>query len=239
MNRSPGFQRSPPVGPPSASATDHLQSAPPHAVTSLPVAFNHTDDRLLGAAADTGNHQNLNFWGFTLGGEQMEGGGNRLLPADAFPLFQEGIGLVLSRWSALQLAVENEWGGRDSRHKVELLCSDIFTWFTQDKEPLYIDDLEMILDEAMLSLNTQVDDGSIEEVAERLMVMHEECLDGNFSSIERLRQTPLPQVAHSHVSQAVSDDEEEDVGNDMMVDAIQPARSRPCQSAQSRGYGWS
>ena len=63
----------------------------------------------------------------------MEGGGNRLLPADAFPLFQEGIGLVLSRWSALQLAVDNEWGGRDSRRKVELLCSDIFTWFTQNK----------------------------------------------------------------------------------------------------------
>ena len=63
----------------------------------------------------------------------MEGGENRLLPAGALPLFQEGIGLVLSRWSALQLAVENEWGGRDSRRKVELLCSDILTWFTQNK----------------------------------------------------------------------------------------------------------
>ena len=31
-------------------------------------------------------------------------------------------------------------------------------------EQLYIDDLEIILDEAMLSLSTQVDDGSIEEV---------------------------------------------------------------------------
>ncbi|TYK31303.1 pre-rRNA-processing protein TSR2 [Cucumis melo var. makuwa] len=163
----------------------------------------------------------------------MEGGGNRLLPADAFPLFQEGIGLVLSRWSALQLAVENEWGGRDSRRKVELLCSDIFTWFAQNKEQLYIDDLETILDEAMLSLNTQVDDGSIEEVAERLIFMHEECVDRNFSSIERLRQSPRPQVAHAHVNQAASDDDddddvEEDVNrNDMMVDAVQPAQSRP------------
>ncbi|XP_022940503.1 pre-rRNA-processing protein TSR2 homolog [Cucurbita moschata] len=165
----------------------------------------------------------------------MDGSGNRLLPADAFPLFQEGIGLVLSRWSALQLAVDNEWGGRDSRRKVELLCSDIFTWFTQNKETLYIDDLEMILDETMLSLNTQVDDGSIEEVAEKLIFMHEECVDGNFSSIERLRQSPLPRGAHSHVSQAMSDDEEEEeedddddggnggdgMRNDMMVDAIQ------------------
>ena len=41
----------------------------------------------------------------------------------------------------------------------------------------------------------------IMQVAERLIVMHEECLDGNFSSIEKLRQSPLPQVARSHVSQ--------------------------------------
>ncbi|XP_023524387.1 pre-rRNA-processing protein TSR2 homolog [Cucurbita pepo subsp. pepo] len=176
----------------------------------------------------------------------MEGGGNRLLPADAFPLFQEGIGLVLSRWSALQLAVDNEWGGRDSRRKVELLCSDIFTWFTQNKETLYIDDLEMILDETMLSLNTQVDDGSIEEVAEKLIFMHEECVDGNFSSIERLRQSPLLRGAHSHVSQAMSDDEEEEdddddggngsdgMRNDMMVDAIQQQQQQPRAVNQPR-----
>lgn len=63
----------------------------------------------------------------------MEDPANRRLPADAFPLFQGGIKCVLSRWSALQLAVENEWGGRDSLRKSELLCSDIFTWFTQNK----------------------------------------------------------------------------------------------------------
>ncbi|KAG7024555.1 Pre-rRNA-processing protein TSR2-like protein [Cucurbita argyrosperma subsp. argyrosperma] len=185
----------------------------------------------------------------------MEGGENRLLPAGALPLFQEGIGLVLSRWSALQLAVENEWGGRDSRRKVELLCSDILTWFTQNKEPLYIDDLEMILDEALLSLNTQVDDGSIEEVAERLIVMHEECLDGNFSSIEKLRQSPLPRVARSHVSQVMSDDDEEEdeedeeeggdvvVENgrrDMMVDAIQltPVNQPTPEATAEAEDGW-
>lgn len=31
-------------------------------------------------------------------------------------------------------------------------------------EPLYIDDLENILDEGMLSLNTMIEDGSVEEV---------------------------------------------------------------------------
>lgn len=39
------------------------------------------------------------------------------------------------------------------------------------------------------------------QVAERLIFMHEECVDRNFSSIERLRQSPRPQVAHAHVNQ--------------------------------------
>ncbi|XP_022951206.1 uncharacterized protein LOC111454115 [Cucurbita moschata] len=34
--------------------------------------------------------------------------------------------------------------------------------------------------------------------------MHEECVDGNFSSIEMLSQSSLPRVARSHVSQLLS-----------------------------------
>ena len=52
----------------------------------------------------------------------------RKLSAEAGAVFQEGVGLVLSRWSALQLAIENEWGGRDSRLKAEQLVSDIISW---------------------------------------------------------------------------------------------------------------
>ncbi|KAJ6682867.1 hypothetical protein OIU74_021006 [Salix koriyanagi] len=96
-------------------------------------------------------------------------------------------------------------------------------------EPLYIDDLEGILDEAMLSLNTMIEDGSIEEVAEKLMIMHEECLEGNYSSIQKLREAGPRTGAHQHIKQAVdNDDDSEDSDNDdrmgddesnMMVDA--------------------
>lgn len=46
---------------------------------------------------------------------------------------QEGINLLLSRWSSLQVAVENEFGGRDSRKRSQQLPIDIFSWFTQSK----------------------------------------------------------------------------------------------------------
>ncbi|KAF1869611.1 hypothetical protein Lal_00017186 [Lupinus albus] len=128
----------------------------------------------------------------------------RRLKGDSVAIFSEGIGLILYRWSALRTAVENEWGGRDSNLKAHQLATDLLSWFTHSKEPLYIDDLENMLEEAMLSLNVEVEDGSVEEVAENLMVMHEEFLDGNFRSLSTLREANLKQAAHPHVAQVMS-----------------------------------
>ena len=59
--------------------------------------------------------------------------GSRRLLGQSVGVFNEGICLVLSRWSALRSAVENEWGGRESRLKADQLAGDILTWFTQSK----------------------------------------------------------------------------------------------------------
>ncbi|KAL1341515.1 uncharacterized protein [Arachis hypogaea] len=118
------------------------------------------------------------------------------LQGNSLSLFSEGIGFVLSRWSALRDAVENQWGGPDSRLKADNLATDILSWFTQSREPLDTDDLEDKLYDGMLSLNVVVEDGSIKEVAKNLMVMHEECLEGNFVTIERYRQAIVNQAAH-------------------------------------------
>ncbi|XP_062143270.1 pre-rRNA-processing protein TSR2 [Alnus glutinosa] len=133
----------------------------------------------------------------------------RELSMEALGVLREGIGLVFSKWWALQMAVQNEWGGPDSGRKADQLASDIISWFTQSREPLYIDDLENMLHQVLESLNTLAEDGSAEEVAEKLMIMHEECLEGNFKSIENLRK-----VSAHHVRQVVNDDDDEDVGGD-------------------------
>ncbi|KAM4115948.1 hypothetical protein ACJW30_02G013100 [Castanea mollissima] len=87
----------------------------------------------------------------------------------------EAISLLLSRWNGLQMAIQNQWGGHDSLQKSRQLEADIFSWFSQSKALLCVEDLENLLHECMLfSFNTEIEDGSIEEVAEQLMVMHEE-----------------------------------------------------------------
>ncbi|KAE9606459.1 hypothetical protein Lal_00014001 [Lupinus albus] len=90
---------------------------------------------------------------------------------------QEGIMLLLSRWYALQIAIKNQWGGSDSLQKSHHLASHIFSLFSTSNAPVPVEDLENMLHESMLlTFNTEIEDGSIEEVAEQLMGMHEEYL---------------------------------------------------------------
>ncbi|KAF3457128.1 hypothetical protein FNV43_RR01785 [Rhamnella rubrinervis] len=93
---------------------------------------------------------------------------------------RESIASILSQWKGLQMAVQNEWGGRDSLQKSQKLAADIFSWFSLFKGPLYVEDVENMLHESMLlTFNTDIEDGSIEEVAEQLTIMHEDYLQGS------------------------------------------------------------
>ncbi|XP_039137125.1 pre-rRNA-processing protein TSR2 homolog [Dioscorea cayenensis subsp. rotundata] len=148
------------------------------------------------------------------------------LSPEAAARFGEGSALVLARWTALQMAVQNGWGGRESRQKADKLASAVLSWFSNDKAPLYIDDLENLLDENMvLSFNTEIEDGSVEEVAEQLMIMHEDCLQGNFELIDQLIV----------VNENEGENSDED-GSEMMVDEPEPkdvAMNEPKQPKQT------
>uniref|UniRef100_A0A7N0TF59 Pre-rRNA-processing protein TSR2 n=1 Tax=Kalanchoe fedtschenkoi TaxID=63787 RepID=A0A7N0TF59_KALFE len=79
---------------------------------------------------------------------------------------RDGIDLVLSRWFGLQMAIENRWGGKDSPQKSRRFAADIFSLFSRSNgAPIWTEDLENFLNEYMpLTFNTEIEDGSIEEV---------------------------------------------------------------------------
>ncbi|KAL0742883.1 hypothetical protein Bca4012_084396 [Brassica carinata] len=93
---------------------------------------------------------------------------------------RRGIGELLGRWGGLQMAVKNKWGGRDSLEKSQELAHDLFHLLSQPNV-ITVDEIESFLHESLLlSFNTEMEDGSIEEVAEQLMILHEEnCLHGS------------------------------------------------------------
>ncbi|BAF24111.1 pre-rRNA-processing protein TSR2 [Oryza sativa Japonica Group] len=145
-------------------------------------------------------------------------GGGGALSAQAAAALGEGIGLVFGRWTALQMAVENQWGGRDSRAKADQLAESILSWFANSKGKHYYEDLvDMMYDTVSKSFNADFEDGSVEEVAEQLLIMHEECLQSNYSSVEKLRNSRAQGNAVSQSRKMVvdgdddsSDDEDDD-----------------------------
>jgi hypothetical protein len=59
------------------------------------------------------------------------------LTNEAIAVLGEGIRLCFLRWTALQLAVENEWGGHTSKLKAQQLQSDVLSWFTRSKGKIH------------------------------------------------------------------------------------------------------
>lgn len=59
--------------------------------------------------------------------------GAHLLPPQARPAFEEGVRLYFQRWTALTLAVENQWGGASSAEKANWLLQETIQWFYKNK----------------------------------------------------------------------------------------------------------
>lgn len=54
-------------------------------------------------------------------------------------MFEEGAYLILARWTALALAVEQQWGGARSKEKAQQLYDDVIAWFYDSKGMLLFD----------------------------------------------------------------------------------------------------
>ncbi|KAG2536264.1 hypothetical protein PVAP13_9NG340600 [Panicum virgatum] len=88
------------------------------------------------------------------------------------------------------MEVENQWGGHDSRAKADNFAASVLSWLCNSKGPHYFEDLADMMDAEISELfNADFQDNSIEEVAKQLLIMHEECLQSNYSSIEKLRNS--------------------------------------------------
>lgn len=174
--------------------------------------------------------------------------GNEFLPqvlsTEGMTKFEEGVGLILSSWMALQMAVQNEWGGRESRQKEQKFAADIVAWLTRSTETRYIDELEEMLDENMiLSFNTEIEDGSLEEVAEQVMLLHEECLQGNYDMVSKLQISCSTVQPTSQCQKLTEDSEDEssgekgEPGSDMEIDSDSKQQPEIADTAQSSMAG--
>ncbi|KAG5178463.1 Pre-rRNA-processing protein TSR2-domain-containing protein [Tribonema minus] len=60
---------------------------------------------------------------------------------EAWELFKQGVGSVLRQWTALQLAVDNNWGGGNSQQKALAMEAELVEMF-RTKKQVYRDEVE-------------------------------------------------------------------------------------------------
>ena len=63
----------------------------------------------------------------------LAGGSTGQLQTDTQPLFEEGVTLVFRRWTALLLALDMQWGGKDSAQKAQDIYEHTIFWFRNNK----------------------------------------------------------------------------------------------------------
>ncbi|PSC70621.1 pre-rRNA-processing TSR2-like protein [Micractinium conductrix] len=144
--------------------------------------------------------------GMTLRNMHLVGGTQRRVevPAAHRAAFEEGCALIFTRWTALQLGVQNEWGGSHSRQKAGDLLRDTINWFynTKDHEMF---DLQDLLDEALqVDFNIQAEDDSPYQVARQLVNMHNQVAAGDFSYVEQMRAAAAQAAAAAAAAAAAS-----------------------------------
>lgn len=102
--------------------------------------------------------------------------------------FEYSVKLAMSRWTALRMAVEGEWGGGDMRRKYELLLEEVLNVFKYTKT-VYAEDLaEDLANYAESQFGLICEDGSVEELAEFLTVLADECKKGDYARVKDLHE---------------------------------------------------
>lgn len=176
--------------------------------------------------------------------------GEGILPAEGRPFFEEGVRLIFDRWTALKLAVEQGWGGTQSREKALDVLDDVVDWFYRRKEH-YDDELEEELQAALSEdFNCDCEDGSPLAVAKALTGLYRDLCQGSMAELERLRATAPASTQSCRLEQVdrdgtvlEGDDSESDdeMGDATMNDAntqqaAQPPSAPPAPIIDEDGF---
>ena len=162
-------------------------------------------------------------------------------PAQIQAKLDLAIALALFTWPPLTLAIQNAWGGPLAAEKREWLAgavSELLTG-TPDVDGEYLEEflLQVMNDE----FETNLEDGSAEEVAEKIIALRRQIHEGDFTMVDQMQQrwevaklsksqdAALSFMERQGEDQETDDesilDEDEDEDEDVSMDGVSsPAR---------------
>ncbi|KAG7276516.1 hypothetical protein CRUP_021296 [Coryphaenoides rupestris] len=108
------------------------------------------------------------------------------MDASTREVFIHAVTVLLSTWPALQIAVDNGFGGAYSQQKAEWMADVVQKYFYENSDlaPTEVEDyISVLLDR---EFNTVADDGSLAQLSYQLCSLFSECKQG---ALESVRQT--------------------------------------------------
>ncbi|ELR55025.1 pre-rRNA-processing protein TSR2 homolog [Bos indicus] len=105
---------------------------------------------------------------------------------DSRALFGAAVRAALEAWPALQIAVENGFGGVYSQEKAEWLGGAVEEYFFRNAD-LELDEVEDFLGELMMNeFDTVVEDGSLPQVSQQLQTMFHHFQKGDRAALKEM-----------------------------------------------------
>ena len=140
-------------------------------------------------------------------------------PSSASLSFAKGVIARLALWPALQIAVQNGWGGPDSAQKRTWIASVIVDTFEEQPTPPdaeYIE--EMLLQIMDDEFETVIEDGSAESVAKDITNLWKDIHLGDLAGLQRLEQQASvipnrPILAQAGPPEGLDTDSDEEEGD--------------------------
>ncbi|KAI5291384.1 hypothetical protein KEM54_005086 [Ascosphaera aggregata] len=131
-----------------------------------------------------------------------------------------GVSVILYNWSALTIAVQNQWGGPKSAEKREWLCGEIPEILRTRPETDDIDMEEILLNVMMDEFDVAVEDDSGVAVAEEIIKVRDWCARGEFDKVKAMweeyekKQKKSSQVKVTQQKTENDDDDDDDDNDD-------------------------
>jgi len=99
--------------------------------------------------------------------------------------FERGLSAAFARWTAVQIAIQEQFAGRDTEAVVRQLMIRCAQLATMERAP-DVDALASEMYDAFDHMHCDLEDNSPEEMAAVIVRLREECLRGEFSFVHTL-----------------------------------------------------
>ncbi|KAL0482608.1 pre-rRNA-processing protein [Acrasis kona] len=101
--------------------------------------------------------------------------------------FNAGVDAMFKRWTAINIAIENQLLGPSTEEDFTTLKENLKKWIAQDGFVTSDNEIKTYMEDVILEdLGLEVQDGSIAEVSVRIVKLFKECSESNYKEVDRL-----------------------------------------------------